>query len=80
MKRTLFIAIALVLIASCSLAIATGVLRAQRASVDTRQETSSYEYDDLHRLTRVTYADGTQIDYEYDSVGNRTSKLVVLGQ
>ncbi|MCP5020375.1 MAG: RHS repeat protein [bacterium] len=28
-------------------------------------------YDDIGRLTRVSYADGTSIDYGYDSNGNR---------
>ncbi|MBU0640927.1 MAG: RHS repeat protein [Planctomycetes bacterium] len=37
---------------------------------------STYEYDDLHRLTRVTYDDGSAILYEYDAVGNRTLRVI----
>ncbi|MDY6944027.1 MAG: PKD domain-containing protein, partial [Pseudomonadota bacterium] len=35
-----------------------------------------YEYDDLHRLTRVERPDGSVTVYEYDDFGNRTSKVV----
>ncbi|MBL7686013.1 MAG: hypothetical protein JNK65_08285 [Deltaproteobacteria bacterium] len=37
----------------------------------------SYTYDALKRLTAVTYADGTQITYQYDAMGNRVQKKVV---
>jgi YD repeat-containing protein len=40
--------------------------------------TVNYQYDALHRLTRVSYADGTQIAYSYDPAGNRTQKVVSL--
>ncbi|MDD5154149.1 MAG: RHS repeat protein [Desulfovibrionales bacterium] len=30
-----------------------------------------YTYDDLNRLLRVEYDDGTVIEYVYDEVGNR---------
>lgn len=33
-----------------------------------------YEYDPLNRLKRVTYYNGLQIQYAYDSLGNRLSK------
>ena len=35
------------------------------------ETTVTYEYDELHRLTYVTYDDGSWIRYEYDAVGNR---------
>ena len=39
-------------------------------------ETITNTYDDLNRLTRVEYPDGMVIEYTYDTVGNRESKLV----
>lgn len=36
----------------------------------------TYQYDALHRLTRVTYDDGAVIAYDYDAVGNRTMRIV----
>jgi YD repeat-containing protein len=33
-----------------------------------------FVYDNLNRLIRAAYADGTNIRYTYDKVGNRTSK------
>lgn len=35
-----------------------------------------YRYDELGRLRRVTYGDGTVIEYEYDPAGNRTEVKV----
>ena len=40
-------------------------------------ETVKYEYDGLHRLTRVE-RDKTLTIYEYDDLGNRTSMVVTL--
>jgi YD repeat-containing protein len=37
-------------------------------------ETVNYEYDDLNRLVRVEYGDGTIIRYTYDRFGNRTEE------
>ena len=37
---------------------------------------SQYSYDQLNRLTKVVYADGTVITYTYDAVGNRLSLMV----
>ncbi|CAL4869746.1 hypothetical protein MMA231_04038 (plasmid) [Asticcacaulis sp. MM231] len=34
--------------------------------------TLSYSYDDLGRVKRVTYPNGTVVDYSYDSADNRT--------
>ncbi|MDP3563770.1 MAG: PKD domain-containing protein, partial [Methanoregula sp.] len=39
--------------------------------------TTSYQYDELHRLTQIQRPDGTVITYAYDALGNRTSKVVV---
>lgn len=36
----------------------------------------TYEYDGLHRLTKVTYDDGTAVLFEYDAVGNRTMRVM----
>ena len=36
-----------------------------------------YEYDALNRLTRVVYDENASIEYSYDSVGNRTRRLVI---
>ena len=35
--------------------------------------TTSYVYDNLYRLTQVTYPGGEQVTYAYDPMGNRTS-------
>lgn len=37
---------------------------------------TTYDYDQLGRLVRVTYGDGSQIDYSYDLAGNRTARSV----
>jgi endo-1,4-beta-xylanase len=34
-------------------------------------ETTNYVYDELNRLIRVEYGNGTVIEYIYDSAGNR---------
>lgn len=34
--------------------------------------TNIYEYDILNRLTKVTYEDGSYVEYEYDDNGNIT--------
>jgi YD repeat-containing protein len=34
---------------------------------------TAYLYDELHRLTQVTYPDGRQVSYGYDDMGNITS-------
>lgn len=38
----------------------------------------TYQYDNLNRLSRVTYDDGTRIIYSYDASGNRTRKVVTV--
>lgn len=34
-------------------------------------ETTNYIYDEVNRLKRVEYGDGTVVEYSYDNVGNR---------
>lgn len=60
MKKILLISLAIF----CSLEIATA------------QTGTTYIYDDLNRLTQVTYSNGTTINYTYDALGNRLSKTV----
>jgi YD repeat-containing protein len=38
-------------------------------------ETVTYEYDNLYRLTKATYSDGTVIEYTYDAAGNRLTTI-----
>lgn len=38
--------------------------------------TISYTYDDLHRLIKVDFGNGTVIEYTYDAAGNRISQTV----
>jgi len=35
-----------------------------------------YTYDELNRLTKVEYEDGTVVEYTYDAAGNRLTKAV----
>lgn len=45
-----------------------------------QNKTIQYEYDNLNRLTRIDYGDGTIIEYTYDAVGNRTSHIIAVNQ
>jgi YD repeat-containing protein len=42
-------------------------------------ETIQYGYDNARQLTKITYGDGTEIDYVYDGSGNRVAKTVTSG-
>ncbi len=39
----------------------------------------SYVYDDLSRLSSVTYPNGTQVVYTYDALGNRQTLVITNG-
>lgn len=41
---------------------------------------TEFFYDQLNRLIRVQYGDGSVIEYEYDKLGNRTKKKTTLPQ
>lgn len=45
-------------------------------TVPERVEGETYEYDDLNRVIKVTYDDGSYITYEYDKNGNITGVKV----
>ena len=48
------------------------------APPSTPANTLSYLYDNLGRLTAVTYDNGIEIAYTYDALGNRTNKRVII--
>lgn len=41
------------------------------------QNTYSYTYDALGRISTVTYPNGAVVTYTYDAAGNRTARSVV---
>lgn len=43
------------------------------------QQAVQYRYDDLGRIVSVTYANGSQMTYQYDAAGNRTQHAVTAG-
>jgi len=47
-------------------------------SVISYAETINYIYDELNRLKRVEYGDGTVIEYTYDNAGNRLEKRIQI--
>jgi len=42
------------------------------------QSVNNYTYDNLNRLTSVTYSNGTTVNYTYDALGNRLTKTVTV--
>ena len=44
--------------------------------IQVKSSNVSYKYDELNRLSQVTYDDGTTITYTYDEAGNRLTKQV----
>lgn len=82
MKRNALILVSVLLVVLLMIAFAWGMKAPSRPGSRTqfgpgiRSGQTTYEYDSLNRLTKVTYADGAQILYYYDANGNRTSKLV----
>lgn len=43
-------------------------------------DTITYQYDELNRLIRVEYSNGTVIEYNYDAAGNRITKVIQAGE
>src|ERR1017187_2217406 len=48
------------------------------STITGRAELVQYTYDAMQRLTRVTYGNGTAVDYVYDNLGNRLMKATTL--
>lgn len=44
--------------------------------VDGKALAEEYEYDDLNRIVRITYEDGSYVEYEYDKNGNILKTVV----
>ena len=45
--------------------------------VSLQASAQTYTYDNLNRMTKVVYDNGTTITYSFDALGNRTSKKVI---
>ena len=43
---------------------------------DSRRNTQLFQYDDLYRLTSVTYPGPSTTTYDFDAFGNRTEMVV----
>ena len=50
----------------------------QDADILFAQVNISYYYDNLQRLTSISYGDGRQIIYTYDDLGNRQSMIIIV--
>ncbi|MBN1136519.1 MAG: choice-of-anchor D domain-containing protein [Anaerolineae bacterium] len=50
---------------------ANGNRTAAETQTPSGAETTTYGYDELYRLSRVTYPDGRTVSYTYDPLGNR---------
>ncbi|OXM13368.1 RHS repeat domain-containing protein [Paenibacillus herberti] len=46
-------------------------------TIQSQQGTVRYTYDEKDQLTKEVLADGTEISYTYDKLGNRTSKSIL---
>lgn len=42
-------------------------------------DSTTYEYDTRGRLKKVTFINGTTVQYNYDAMGNRTSVVTTCG-
>ncbi|OGP72628.1 MAG: hypothetical protein A2V86_04265 [Deltaproteobacteria bacterium RBG_16_49_23] len=62
-RRGLLLIIAIITLLFASTAISYG-------------EAIDYIYDELNRLKRIKYADGTVIEFTYDKTGNRTVQII----
>lgn len=40
-------------------------------------DSATYQYNNLGRLIKITFANGTTVTYNYDAMGNRTSVVIV---
>lgn len=40
-------------------------------------DSATYQYDNLGRLIKIIFANGTTVTYNYDAMGNRTSVVIV---
>ena len=47
------------------------------SSIVSFAETITYSYDDLNRLTKMNYGNGTTTTYTYDASGNRLAMITV---
>ena len=56
--------------------ICVGLLAIAMFGGSTNTGTDIYEYDQLNRLTKVIYEDGSYVTYEYDANGNITNTEV----
>jgi len=56
-----------------------GILISLFFSMPSFSETVQYTYDNLNRITKAEYSDGTVIKYSYDANGNRMNEEVKLG-
>ena len=68
-------------ISGCARAVLASLIMALVGSVFPtflRAQTLQYSYDSMQRLTRVTYADGTTVEYVYDNLGNRLLQTTTL--
>jgi YD repeat-containing protein len=45
----------------------------QALTIKSKGKTMSFTYDNLGRLTVITYSNGTTVTFNYDTAGNRTS-------
>lgn len=43
--------------------------------MENSDNTTVYAYDSLYQVTKVKYPDGREVDYKYDSMGNRLSAI-----
>ena len=56
--------------------LCVGILTIALLTSTTVNSGEKYEYDQLNRLTKVIYQDGSYIEYEYDANGNITHTQV----
>ncbi|MGD9681612.1 MAG: RHS repeat domain-containing protein [Candidatus Obscuribacterales bacterium] len=61
---------------SSRLANSTSQLTNQPTEKESTMDTVSYSYDNLGRLTTITYSNGTTVTFSYDNMGNRTSVAI----